>query len=316
LSYRIFCFIGAAGLLFSAAVATAAGQAQHVILDTDMGNDVDDPLALAMLHAFESRGEVKLLAVTVSKGNPWAAEYVRMVNEFYGRGAIPVGLVRDGKTADDGRYVRAVCEKHGRKPGGGVADAVALLKSTLSSEADGAVTVIQIGFSTNLAGLLQSPGGVDLVRHKVRRLYLMAGNFQRDQPEYNVFTDIPAAREVFSQWPTEMVFSGFEIGERILFPARSIEHDFAANNPVAEAYPLYEKMPYDRPTWDLTAVLADLRPDRGYFDMSEAGDVTVKDNGTTVFSANSGGRCRYLKISGDQSARVREALVWLSSQPK
>src|SRR5271156_5517031 len=108
--------------LVTLAVALPASAATplDVILDTDMGNDVDDPLALAMLHAFESRGEVKLLAVTVSKGNPWAAEYVRMVNEFYGRGAIPVGLVRDGKTADDGRYVRAVCEKHGRRPGGGV----------------------------------------------------------------------------------------------------------------------------------------------------------------------------------------------------
>ena len=37
----------------------------RVIFDTDMGNDIDDALALAVLHAFESRGEAKLLAVTV-----------------------------------------------------------------------------------------------------------------------------------------------------------------------------------------------------------------------------------------------------------
>src|SRR5580698_9433222 len=86
----------------------------RVIFDTDMGNDVDDALALAMLHAFASRGELELLAVTLSKGNPWAAEYVRLVDEYYGRGSIPVGIVHDGKEKEDGFYVRQVCELHGR----------------------------------------------------------------------------------------------------------------------------------------------------------------------------------------------------------
>jgi len=71
-------------LLTLATVAPAqAATPLHVIFDTDMGNDVDDALALAMLHAFASRGEVNLLAVTVSKDNPWAVEYVRLVNEYY-----------------------------------------------------------------------------------------------------------------------------------------------------------------------------------------------------------------------------------------
>ena len=74
-----------------------------MIFDTDMGNDVDDALALAMLHAFASRGEVKLLAVTVSKDNPWAAEYVRMVNEYYGRAHHP-GRYR-ARWQDTGRWL-------------------------------------------------------------------------------------------------------------------------------------------------------------------------------------------------------------------
>ena len=56
-----------------------------------MGNDVDDALALAMLHALESRGECRLLAVTITKDNPWSAVYVDLVNTFYGRARIPVG---------------------------------------------------------------------------------------------------------------------------------------------------------------------------------------------------------------------------------
>jgi hypothetical protein len=56
------------------------------------------------------------------------------------------------------------------------------------------------------------------------------------------------------------VASGFEIGLAIEYPATSIERDYAyvAHHPLAEAYALYNTMPYDRPTWDLTP----LRPRR------------------------------------------------------
>src|SRR5580693_7723540 len=207
-------------VLLTLAIAAPASAAPplHVIFDTDMGNDVDDALALGMLHAFASRGEVKLLAVTVSKDNPWAAEYVRLVDEYYGRGTIPVGIVHDGKTQEDGLYVRQVCELHGRHPNAAaVEDAVELLRKTLAGESDGAVTLIQVGFSTNLARLMGSApdqfsalSGMDLVKRKVRLLTVMAGNFAQPKPEYNVMTDIPAAQKLFAGWPTDIYFSGFE----------------------------------------------------------------------------------------------------------
>lgn len=37
----------------------AAANAPNVIFDSDMGSDIDDALALAMLHALEDRGEIK-----------------------------------------------------------------------------------------------------------------------------------------------------------------------------------------------------------------------------------------------------------------
>jgi len=316
-------FLAALLTVVFAAPATAAPPL-HVIFDTDMGNDVDDALALAMLHALASRGEVKLLAVTVSKDNPWAAEYVRMVNEYYGRPTIPVGIVHDGKTPEDGLYVRQVCELHGRRPNKAVvSDAVQLLRKTLAGEKDGAVTLIQVGFSTNLARLMESApdrysnlSGMELVKRKVRLLTIMAGNFAASKPEYNVMTDIPAATKLFASWPTDIYISGFEVGEAILFPASSIEHDFPKGNPVAEAYGLYARMPYDRPTWDLTTVVYDLRPDRGYFAVSPPGDVHVAANGATAFQPSAQGKRYYLKVNPVQVARIREACVWLASQPK
>jgi inosine-uridine nucleoside N-ribohydrolase len=312
-------------LLASALVAPASATTPlHVIFDTDMGNDVDDALALAMLHAFASRGELKLQAVTVSKDNPWAAEYVRMVDEYYGRGTIPVGIVHDGKEKDDGHYVKQVCVMHGRHLNpAAVSDAVDLLRKTLAAEKDGEVTLIQVGFSTNLARLMDSKpdrysnlSGMDLIKKKVRMLTIMAGNFAEPKPEYNVLIDVPAATKLFAGWPTDIYISGFEVGLAVLYPAVSIEHDFPAGNPVAEAYRLYEKMPYDRPSWDLTTVLYDLRPDRGYFDLSQPGEVTVAPNGATTFHPSASGKRYYLKTSPMQAARITDSLVWLATQPK
>ncbi len=317
-------WILAALFLVATTAPTFAAPPLRVIFDTDMGNDVDDALALAMLHAFASRGELKLLAVTVSKGTPWAVEYVRLVDEYYGRGTIPVGFVHEGKTPEDGLYVRQVCELHHRGLSKTPApDAVQLLRKTLAAEQDGAVTLIQVGFSTNLARLLESApdaysklSGIELIKKKVRLLTVMAGNFADGKPEYNVMTDVPAATKVFTDWPTDIYFSGYEVGNAILYPASSIEHDFPAGNPVAEAYRAYDKMPYDRPTWDLTTVLYDLRSDRGYFNVSPRGNVRVSANGASHFEPSTQGRRYFLSVNAVQAAKVREACIWLSSQPR
>ena len=77
-----------------------------LLFDTDMGNDIDDALALAVIHSLESRGEAKLIGVTLSKDNPWAAVYVDVVNHFYRRPEVPIGMVKQGKTPEESRFTR------------------------------------------------------------------------------------------------------------------------------------------------------------------------------------------------------------------
>ena len=69
-----------------------------LIFDTDIGNDVDDALAMGLIHALQSRGQCELLAVTITKDQPLAAEFVDAINTFYGRGDIPIGMARSGVT--------------------------------------------------------------------------------------------------------------------------------------------------------------------------------------------------------------------------
>jgi inosine-uridine nucleoside N-ribohydrolase len=297
-------------------MVNACFAARPVIFDTDMGNDIDDALALAMLHALSDRGECDLIGVTLTNAHPAAVPYIRMLNRFYGRGELPVGAaiqtLKDG--AGDG-YMTAALRGEPTGNAAPAEPAPALLRRLLRNSIE-KVVIVQTGFSTNLAALLDTPDGTALVKEKVALVVAMAGNFAGGEPEYNVRIDIASAKAVFEHWPTPIVFSGFEIGRDLLYPAASIEHDFsyARPHPIAASYRAYHKMPYDRPTWDLTAALEAVRPDRGYFGLSEPGAVVVESNGATRFVPGQGDR-RYLRSDPARRAEILEVLSLLASQP-
>lgn len=340
-SFMMVALVLMSGMSRATEEATQAASSKTpvpIIFDTDMGNDVDDALALALIHSLQNRGECELLAVTITKDNEKVAPFIDLINTFYGRGEIPIGAVRDGKTQEPGKFVGQVADcKDGdslRYPrdlnsNHDAPEATALLRKTLATAEDGSVVIVQVGFSTNLARLLESKpdeysplDGKELVAKKVRLLSAMAGSFSEDlakrrYPEYNVAIDIPAAKRVFHDWPTPIWMGGFEIGRAIKYPATSIlqDYDYVSHHPVAEAYELYIEMPYDRETWDLTSVLVAVRPDRGYFGLSPRGRVTVEDDGYTSFQPSETGNCRYLTVTPEQIARVREEFVHLCSEP-
>ncbi len=78
-----------AGLIISAAPSARAAEPVRLIFDTDICGDCDDVLALGMIHSLESRGQCRLLAVTISVDHELAAPFVDAVNTFYGRGDYP-----------------------------------------------------------------------------------------------------------------------------------------------------------------------------------------------------------------------------------
>ena len=312
-----------------------------LIFDTDIGNDCDDVMAIGVIHALQSRGECELRAITITKDNPLAAAFADALNTFYGRGDVPIGVCDSGVTPEKGKF-NVLAEARGdngkyRYPHDltsrdDAPSAVSVLRKTLADAEDHSVVIAQVGFSTNLANLLRSKGdessplsGVELVKRKVKLLSAMAGAFTKiqrngklvDHLEYNVVKDLDSARYLADHWPTPIVWSGYEIGLNLRYPHVSIERDFdyVDHHPIAEAYVLYNPPPHDRPTWDLTSVLHAVRPDRGYFDLSPPGRVTIDSKGLTTFEAQADGRDRYLILHDDQKGRATEALVQLTSQP-
>lgn len=356
-----------AGLLaIIAPTVPVAAQTAHaptlVVFDTDMWGDIDDVLALAMLHSLEDRGEVKLLAITSSTDDNWCASYIDLLDTFYGHPDIPVGLVRNGVpghpewiAAAPGQpnYTQAMSEL--RKPDGSLVfphalidgahapDSVKLLRKTLAAQPDGSVVVIQVGFSTNLARLLDSQPdnasplrGAALVARKVKLLSLMGGQYGdvdigerrvRSTPEFNLMYDVPSAQHLFAAWPTPIVASGFEIGASMVFKGSVIDHNFnyVDRHPVAETYRFTDKIYrspstnpgtlHDHATFDLTAVLYAARPDDGYFTLSAPGQISVLPDGSSRFEPRQGGTQRHLIMNDEQRARALEAMTLLASEP-
>ena len=87
------------------------------------------------------------------------------------------------------------------------------------------------------------------------------------------------------------------------------------DHPVAEAYRLYMKMPYDRPTWDLNAILHAVRPDRGYYQLSDPGTITMDKEGIKMHTPHKDGLHRYQWVTETQRTQIRELFVQLVSAP-
>jgi len=310
----------------------------RVVFDTDISGDVDDVLALAMLHTLADRGECVIEAVTISKMNPLTAPFVDAVNTFYGRPDIPIGVTRDAQKRES-KYLHLVKTKdngvfrypHDLLSSEDAPDAVNVLRKVLADAEDHSIVLIQVGLAANLADLVESPAdansrlpGKELVKQKVRMASVMAGAFapvngNSHYLEANVKNGIDSMQRFARSWPDDVpvIWSDFPIGIAVPYPRESIARDFLyrPHHIVREAYLLHSGPNHDRPTWDLTSVLYAVRPQDHYFGLSERGRVDVENDGFTTFSAAEQGRDRYLTLNSEQALRVVEALRYLVSQP-
>ena len=338
---KLLLFLAVGIVLFPACGKKTASEADmplSVIFETDLGNDIDDALAMDLLYKYQDAGIIRLLAVNLNKNGQAPAGFADILNTWYGYPDIPIGVIRDGVDCEkdaDVNYAKAVVDlsdADGKPlfarshPGyADYPDAVTLYRKILAAEPDSSVVIASVGFSTNLARLLETTAdgispltGKELVAKKVKLLSMMAGCFiDPNNHEYNVFKDIPAAKAVFEGWPTPVVTSPVEVGGGIKYPASSIENDFswAPQHPVVEAYKAYRPMPYDRPTWDPTAVLYAVEGG-DWFTVSAPGRIEVTEDGSTLFTEDPEGTRRYLAVTKEQREAILQHFIDLiTAQP-
>jgi purine nucleosidase len=185
-----------------AAQTAPEGNVQKIILDSDIGDDIDDAFALALA---ETSPKLQLLGVTTAWGN--TALRAQLTTRFLKETGHPEIPVYAGPaTHANATFTQAKWAEAGPKPPGGWPDAVDFILDTIRKN-PGQITLISIAPLTNVGAAIERDPATF---RKLRRVVIMGGSLRRGygdlgyvadhgpQPEYNIMMDIPAAQKLFT----------------------------------------------------------------------------------------------------------------------
>lgn len=198
------------------------------ILGTDWWTDCDDAVAIRILMRAHLRGEVCVRGIAVNACMPVSIPSLDAFLRTEGVSDMPLGL--DAEAVDySGRppYQKRLSELYPDLRRNEDAEDAVRLYRRLISECDGDLEIIEIGYPQVLAALLQSEGddisplrGRDLVREKVRRLWVMAGKWNENPGRENNFTRGPRSRLggklLCELCPVPITFLGWEVGRTVV----------------------------------------------------------------------------------------------------
>lgn len=297
-------------LLFAVLCCTVNVYAQktakpvNIIFDSDMGPDYDDVGAITILHALADKGEARILATMASNRYEGIAAVLNVLNTYFKRPDIPIGVpgesavnIRDGQHWTDTLLAKY---PHKIKTNADAWGAVKLYRKLLADQPDHSVTIVTIGFLTNISDLLNSPAdqyatlnGRALIKKKVKLLVSMAGKFPSGY-EFNVDKDIAGSNNVFQNIDVPVIYSGFEIGAKIKTGLPLINNTAISNSPVKDVFriaiPLSKDDAAGRMSWDETAVLIAIKGYSAYYDLYRGKMAIVTADGKNTWDNNGTGQ--------------------------
>ncbi|WP_327586158.1 nucleoside hydrolase [Nonomuraea sp. NBC_00507] len=260
--------------------------AMRVILDTDIGSDVDDALALAVLLGSP---EVDLVGCTTVYGDTLLrARLAKRLARLAGRsltcipGAAKPLTDRPVWWAGHEGKLFSDLDTEPVDPG----DAAAYLVEQVS-RAPGQIDVMAIGPLTNIAGALAATPSF---ARDVRHLWIMGGRFGDPRPEHNLASDPEAAAIVFGSG-APITVTGLEITTTVQLDAGDVAT-------IAGAGALGKALKAEIEQWwrfwnaewnsphDPITVLSMLVPE--LFAFSPEGRVVVGEDGASTFEAGEG----------------------------
>ena len=302
----------------------------RIILDADIGSSTDDLFALQNLYDCHKERKCKLIGVVVDRMGENNAAIVDVMNTYFGLGDIPIGLERDGAknpkiwidygelpadTNEDGSpmFKRSV-DDYSK-----LLDGYKLYRKLLAGNPDHSITIVSTGFVTSLAHLLKSEAdeysdlsGVELVKAKVKGLYIMGGDFgEAAETDYNFRQALDFSIEFFRLWPIDVprVFSPGEVGDELEYPSKQVIEDISWTDvhPIKQVY-MNNNCNTGQKMWDVLAVLNAVYGD-SLFSISDRGRITYADD-RTYFTKDPEGNDRYQfrgdnKWNADMLQRIR-----------
>lgn len=291
-----------------------------VILDTDIASSADDLFVLEMLYRYEEQKKCRLLGVVVDREGKANADFVDAMNTYFGRPDIPLALVQDGiknpKVWIDYAHVAYMANEVSGTPmfartidhHESIPDGYRLYRCLLSQQPDHSVSILSVGFLPCLAQLLQSGAdeysalnGVELVRQKVKCIYLQGGVFgEAEEPDFNFRQGIKFSQTFFDLWPkdVDMVFSPMEAGQAVEYKPEQVIADvsWTDRHPVKQVYMTCNCNTGQR-MWDPMCVIQAVEGD-SLFTLSERGTIRFTPEAQTIFTPLSNGNVRY-QIQGN-----------------
>ena len=201
-----------------------------IIFDTDIGDDIDDALALAL--ALQSP-ELDVRAVTtVVDDTDRRTRLAWKQLGIYNRQDIPLATGASEPFLDPVRTTRArqfeVLTPQDTPPAAARRRAADLIIETLLASPE-KLTLVPVGPLTNIALALKTE---PRIKAKIERIVIMGGAFEMLTPEYNIRRDRVAAQIVFrSGVPITAV--GLDVTTKCKLQAADIDRLRAAKNPAS-----------------------------------------------------------------------------------
>jgi Inosine-uridine preferring nucleoside hydrolase len=273
-----------------------------VILDTDIYSGGDDIGAVATLFAFDLRGQDNVIAMGVDtrynrpavSANSWKC--VAAIAQFYGYPNMPIGsdMPDNGPPAPSSddfiNPCAALASPNTPAPG----SAVEVYRKALVSQADDSVVIVCTGYEENIDNLLKSSpdsisplSGRALVAEKVKELVMMGGGYPSRDGENNFEGDAGAASDVATNWPTKIVYSGYEVGDEV-FTGETVTKTHPSDSPVRVALEAFAGPNEAIASYDLTAAYHAIDPSDP--NLSEVGPGTnaIDEYGDNTFTLGTG----------------------------
>lgn len=199
-----------------------------ILIDTDIGGDVDDALALAML--LSSSDEIEIVGITnVYLANAWRAGVTKQILKVYGREEIPVCTGAEKPLIgwwDESRIPNSSPD-YGQFRGETLPHAADFI-IRMAEDVEN-LTVLAIGPLTNLGlALAKAPHIASRIR-----ILMMGGQVNKAHPEWNIVCDPEAARIVFESG-ADIRMVGLDVTNRCQFTREEVDFVKSAGNPRAE----------------------------------------------------------------------------------
>jgi len=274
-----------------------------VILDTDIGTDVDDALALAVLLG---SNEVDLLGITTVYGDTHLRSTIAMhicelvkkeVQTFVGESQPISGREVWMSGSEGGNYKNLESFKPESK------SAVEYLIQTVNASPQ-SIQIVAIGPLTNIARAIES--SPDFVKN-VKRVWIMGGDFTQTKVEHNFKCDTTAAKIVLE---SHIAISILDLPSSQKTIIRKSEIDRIKDAPNLGPLLYSEIMSWIQPRnqdWtiphDPIAALAMIAPE--YFDASPIGKVSIDNDGKSYWSESLSGNVTLLTPNDPDKAVER-----------